>query len=174
MGKAQVGKERVVQRLNVPDRHVARRSLGAQCACSWRDDRILCFPVVNSWIKSRLRIVNYANKCVCRKLACNVCVSRTQKMFLHVDVLVLVCSQKMTIKTAALKTVGHMCTLLALPCTLTLLVCSKALKFASVRLWADGLRGTGKPASLRLLDDDAERPATKAFDSRCAGGVMRC
>ena len=48
MGKAQVGKERVVQRLNVPDRHVARRSLGAQCACSWRDDRILCFPVVNS------------------------------------------------------------------------------------------------------------------------------
>ena len=61
MGKAQVGKERVVQRLNVPDRHVARRSLGAQCACSWRDDRILCFPVVNSWIKSRLRIVNYAN-----------------------------------------------------------------------------------------------------------------
>ena len=65
-----------------------------------------------------------------------------------------------------------LCTLLA--ALLFLVLQTNALKFASVRLWADGLRGTGKPASLRLLDDDAERPATKAFDSRCAGGVMRC
>jgi len=41
-------------------------------------------------------------------------------------------------------------------------------EFASVRSWADSLRGTGRPAPLRLLDD-AGRPATKAFDSRCAG-----
>ena len=148
MGKAQVGKERVVQRLNVPDRHVARRSLGAQCACSWRDDRILCFPVVNSWIKSRLRIVNYANKCACRKLACNVCVSRTQKMFIHVNVLVLVCSQKMTIKTAALKTVGHMCTF----CLLFLVHCWFVPTPSNSPVCGSGLTAFEGPANQRLFD----------------------